>query len=33
MSTTGPQIALEPGTVLELEAGRAFDVRVPIERE
>jgi hypothetical protein len=33
MSTTGPQIALGTGTVLELQAGRALDVRVPIERE
>jgi hypothetical protein len=32
MSTTGPQIALESGTVLSLDAGRAIDVRVPIER-
>jgi hypothetical protein len=33
MSTSGPEIVLAAGSVLSLDAGRAFDVRVPIERE
>ncbi len=32
MSTSGPEIVLGPGTILSLEAGRAIEVRVPIER-
>ena len=32
LSTAGPQIVLQPGSVLSLEAGREIDVRVPIER-
>jgi hypothetical protein len=32
MSTAGPEIVLKEGSVLSLDAGRAIDVRVPIER-
>ncbi len=32
LSTSGPEIVLGPGSILSLEAGRAIDVRVPIER-
>jgi hypothetical protein len=32
MSTAGPEIVLGSGSILSLEAGRAIEVRVPIER-
>lgn len=32
LSTTGPEIVLDRGSVLSLQAGRTVDVRVPIER-
>lgn len=32
LSTSGPEIVLGPGSILSLEAGRAIEVRVPIER-